>query len=146
MNIAIHVKADLSLPESVPGLLQIEARDLPGAQTVEKSELTITPFAAAEPFVDLYGNPCRRLEIPAGNVRVEYRAAVSLPDGRLPMLQPVEADALHLPTDTLLYHAAVALLSVGPAGEHGPGPVRRCAAGLGACADDLRVDQPAHHL
>lgn len=103
MNIQINMTADLMLPQSVPGLLQIEARDLPGAQTVESSELVITPFAETQPFTDLYENPCRRLMLPEGDVRVEYRATVSLPDTRYPMLQPVEIDALHLPTDTLLY-------------------------------------------
>jgi transglutaminase-like putative cysteine protease len=103
MNIQIHVTAELSLPEPVPGLLQIEARNLSGAQTIESTELVITPFSASEPFQDLYGNPCRRLQIPSGAVTVDYQASVTIPDGRLPMLQPVEEDPLHLPTDTLLY-------------------------------------------
>ena len=36
-------------------------------------------------------------------MRVEYRAVVTQPDTRYPLLKPYEADALHLPTDTLLY-------------------------------------------
>jgi transglutaminase-like putative cysteine protease len=103
MNIQIHMTAELSLPQSVPGLLQVEARHLPGAQNLEQSELTITPFAETEPFADLYGNPCRRLQMPEGDVRVEYAATVHIPEARFPMLQPIEADALQLPTETLLY-------------------------------------------
>ncbi len=103
MNIQIHVTADLSLPQSVPGLIQIEARDIPGAQTVESSALTVTPFAETEPFTDFYDNPCRRLQFPQGDVRLEYTASVTLPDERFPMLKPIEAGALELPPDALLY-------------------------------------------
>ncbi len=83
--------------------MQIEAATLDGAQAVENPSLTITPFADSEPFRDFYGNACRRLMMPGGDVRVEYTATVTQPDTRFPLLKPVEDDALHLPTDTLLY-------------------------------------------
>jgi transglutaminase-like putative cysteine protease len=95
--------AELSLPKETPTTMQIEAAHLDGAQAVEGSKLLITPFASAEPFRDFYGNPCRRLMMPAGDVRIEYTATVVQPDVRYPLLKPYEADALHLPTDTLLY-------------------------------------------
>lgn len=103
MKLNIHVIADLALPEATPTTLQIEAANIEGAQVVESAELTITPFAAAEPFPDFYGNPCRRLLMPGGDVRVAYTATVSQPDSRFPLLKPYEADALQLPTETLLY-------------------------------------------
>ena len=103
MRLSIHVIADLALPAPTPTTLQIEAAHLEGTQTLERSALSVTPFAAAEPFADFYGNPCRRLLMPAGEVRLEYTAAALLPDTRFPLLKPYEADALHLPTDTLLY-------------------------------------------
>ncbi len=103
MKLSIHVVADLALPEATPTTMQIEAAQLGDAQAVEESVLTVTPFAEAEPFADFYGNPCRRLLMPGGDVRVEYRAMVTQPDTRFPLLKPYEADALHLPTDTLLY-------------------------------------------
>ncbi len=103
MKLSLHVVADLAVSEATPTTLQIEAAHLGEAQTVENAELFITPFAAAEPFLDFYGNPCRRFLMPAGDVRVEYTATVTQPDTRFPLLKPYEADALHLPTDTLLY-------------------------------------------
>lgn len=103
MKLSLHVVADLSVPDATPTTLQIEAASLGEAQTVENAELLIMPFAAAEPFPDFYGNPCRRFLMPAGDVRIEYRATVTQPDTRFPLLKPYEADALHLPTDTLLY-------------------------------------------
>lgn len=103
MKLGIHVQTTLTLPESTPALLQIEAAYLGEPQTVEEATLTITPFAAVEPFADFYGNPCRRLRLPEGDVQIEYRATVTQPDLRFPLLKPVEADALHLSTDTLLY-------------------------------------------
>ena len=103
MKLNIHVVADLALPEATPTTLQIEAAPIDGAQAIEASSLTITPFAETEPFPDFYGNPCRRLLMPGGDVRVEYTATVSQPDTRYPLLKPYEADALHLPTETLLY-------------------------------------------
>ena len=103
MKLNIHFVGELHLPEQVPSLLQIEAANIPGSQVVESATLTIEPFAEALIFQDFYGNNCRRLMLPAGDVRLDYQAVVTLPDGRLPMLKAIEADALHLPTDTLLY-------------------------------------------
>lgn len=103
MKLSLHMIADLAVSEATPTTLQIEAAQISGAQTVENAVLTITPFAAAEPFLDFYGNPCRRFLMPAGDTQIEYTAAVTLPDTRFPRLLPFEADALHLPTDTLLY-------------------------------------------
>jgi transglutaminase-like putative cysteine protease len=103
LKLNIHVIADLALPDATPTTLQIEAAQLGESQVIEEAILTITPFATAEPFLDFYGNPCRRLLMPGGEVRVEYTATVSQPDTRYPLLKPYEADALHLPTETLLY-------------------------------------------
>ncbi len=103
MKVFLHVLADLAVPEATPATLQIEAAHLGDAQVVENAILTVTPFAAAEPFADFYSNPCRRLLMPAGNVRIEYAATVAQPDTRFPRPEPYEADALHLPTATLLY-------------------------------------------
>jgi transglutaminase-like putative cysteine protease len=103
MKLNIHVKTTLVVPEATPTLLQIEAALVGEAQTVDESTLTITPFAEAEPFADFYGNPCQRLLMPVGDVQIEYRATVTQPDTRFPLLKPIEEDALHLPTETLLY-------------------------------------------
>ena len=72
MKLNIHVKTTLAVAEATPTLLQIEAAQVGEAQTVEESILTITPFAEAEPFGDFYGNPCRRLLMPAGDVEMGH--------------------------------------------------------------------------
>ena len=109
MKLSVHIVADLLLPEDTPTTLQIEAAQIAGVQSVEAPVFTVTPFAAAEPFPDFYGNPCRRALLAAGEVWVEYKATVTLPGARFsaaPLggeIIPYEADALHLPTSTLLY-------------------------------------------
>ena len=104
MKLDIHVKAELRLPGPTPATLQIEAATLgDGAQTVDNPTLTITPHASAEPFLDFYGNPCRRLMLPQGDVTVEYTAQVDIPEMRSPLLKAQDVDILQLPTQTLLY-------------------------------------------
>jgi transglutaminase-like putative cysteine protease len=72
-------------------------------QTVISSELTLEPFTQTDSFMDVYGNPCVRLQFPQGDIHIDYSATVSIPDRRLPMLKPIELSAVNLPTDTLLY-------------------------------------------
>ena len=103
MKLNIHVIADLAVPAPTPTTMQIEVPEIAGAQTVENPIVMITPFAESEPFLDFYGNPCRRVLLPAGDVRLEYTVTVTQPDARYPLLKPIEATALELPTDTLLY-------------------------------------------
>jgi len=113
MRLSIRLTAELSLPLPTPATLMVEAADLGAAQRLDDSRLYVAPFAVAEPFRDFYSNPCRRLLMPAGDVRLEYAAIVTLPDAR-----PAEgdedegdedegdedeADALRLPAETLLY-------------------------------------------
>ncbi len=103
MRLSLHVTADLFVPDPTPTTLQIEAAALGDAQRVDAAALFVTPYAAAEPFSDFYGNPCRRLLMPAGDVRIEYAATVTLPETHIFPSEPYEADALHLPTSALLY-------------------------------------------
>lgn len=127
MKLFIRVIADLSVLDPTPTTLQIEAAALAGIQTVEETTLMLTPFAVAEPFRDFYQNPCRRFLMPPGETRIDYAATVTLPDTRFPVQEPFEADALHLPTATLLYTL----------------PSRYCQSDrLGAMAGDLFGDVP----
>ena len=91
------------MPLSVPTVLQVEAAALGEAQTIEGPRLTITPYAGAEPFLDVYSNACRRLMMPQGDVLLDYQVVATIPDKRGPMLHPFEADSLHLPSDLLHY-------------------------------------------
>ncbi len=103
MNISIKVSAQLKLPQSVPGLIQLEVQQIDGAQSVVSSNFNLNPFAPADPFNDFYGNPCRKVQFPQGDVTLEYSASISLPDKRMPILKPIEHTALELPPDVLLY-------------------------------------------
>ncbi|BDI28822.1 hypothetical protein CCAX7_008730 [Capsulimonas corticalis] len=103
MKIKIHFECELQLAAAAPTILQLEAADIPGAQNIESSSLKIEPDVQTEEFLDIYKNPCRRLLMPAGDVRIEYNSVVELPDKRGAFIEPTEPDILHLPTDMLTY-------------------------------------------
>ncbi len=86
-----------------PGLIQIEPRTIENVQSVEQSELNINPFSLATIFTDSYGNLCRKLMYPQGDVTIDYSSTVTLSEKRLPILKPVQANYLELPEDCLLY-------------------------------------------
>jgi transglutaminase-like putative cysteine protease len=57
----------------VPIVLQVEARKDQDRAIVAES-LTTEPLIAARSYVDSYGNRCRRMTLPPGDVRVRYEA------------------------------------------------------------------------
>ncbi len=107
MRLNIHVTAELELAQETPAFLQVEAVSLPeNNQTVEAATLTLTPETPTEAFSDFYGNNCRRLVLPSGDVTVEYTATVAQTDLRLPPLLPEQNDVLRLPPEVILYTLA----------------------------------------
>ncbi|HEY3332650.1 MAG TPA: transglutaminase family protein [Capsulimonadaceae bacterium] len=103
MKLNIHLKATLELSAPAPTVLQIEAANIEGVQHIESAELYITPYADSQPFRDIYDNPCRRVLLPAGEVIVEYKALVTIPDSRSPLVQAVDTDVMTLPPDIMHY-------------------------------------------
>ena len=100
-RVRIDLRAALELYSPAVTTLQIEAREIAGAQQVESSNLTIEPYAAAEPFLDVFGNPCRRVRCGAGDVVVEYTATVAIPNARAPLIHAVDTDVMALPPEVL---------------------------------------------
>jgi len=103
VNLQIRLKATLELDSPAVTTLQVEAQEIAGAQHIESSSLTIEPCAESALFVDVYGNPCRRLRLDAGEVFVEYAANVAIPYARVPHIHAIETDVMNLPPEVLHY-------------------------------------------
>jgi transglutaminase-like putative cysteine protease len=103
VKIKVNVVAVLSVPEPMPALFQIEPVLIEGTQKIDRDELFVNPYCALEPFIDLYGNPCRRGLLPEGDTRLEYNAVVDLSEERSMKIQEHPPDPLHMPSEILHY-------------------------------------------
>ena len=86
-----------------PAVFQVEP--LGQAPVVVRSAATsIAPDTPVRRYLDLYGNPCRRLVIPAGSSLFRYEALVEVPD-RTEDVDPTAPELApdDLPDDVLLY-------------------------------------------
>jgi transglutaminase-like putative cysteine protease len=86
-----------------PAVFQIEPYEA-GPAVVQRSSWTTTPELARHGFIDLYGNDCQRITLPAGISTLRYDAVASVPDAT----EDVDPDApetpvVDLPDDTLIY-------------------------------------------
>jgi transglutaminase-like putative cysteine protease len=86
-----------------PSVFQVQPRpESPVA--VVKAETTVDPDVPVRSYVDLYGNPCQRLVVPAGRSVFRYDATVAVPDApepsdrTAPELAPDE-----LPDESLIF-------------------------------------------
>jgi transglutaminase-like putative cysteine protease len=88
---------------ATPAVLQVKARDLDGVSVV-RHEWDTEPDLRIRHYVDVYGNPCVRVVLPAGVSTLRYEALALVPDAAeaadedAPELPPEE-----LPDDVLLY-------------------------------------------
>ena len=81
---------------NVSTVFQVEPlRDQP-AELVEEN-WTMDPPGQSRTYADLYGNPCRRLTIPAGRSQISYRATLNVPDA----VEDADEDAPELLPDQL---------------------------------------------
>jgi transglutaminase-like putative cysteine protease len=76
------------------------------ADVVEPESLTVDPPLPADPYTDVFGNRCLRIQVPADVDRVRLRNHFVIRDSGDP--DPVESEALQhsvadLPTDVLTY-------------------------------------------
>ena len=80
----------------VAAVFQVEPVADQEAELVE-AEWAMDPNGPTRTYRDLYGNPCRRLVIPAGRSVVSYRATMVVPDA----VEDADEDAPELPPDEL---------------------------------------------
>ncbi len=89
-----------------PAILQMEARHDSYAKIVhEKWE--VSPHVASHEYSDVYGNRCRRLNLPVGQSTMRYDALVEVSSHPDPVV-PTASQALvqDLPDDTILFTLA----------------------------------------
>jgi transglutaminase-like putative cysteine protease len=71
---------------------------------VIQSEWSMRPETPTRTYSDLYGNPCRRVTIPAGQSVITYRATAEVPDAMEDADEDApERPADQLPDETLIY-------------------------------------------
>ena len=114
----------------VPAVFQVEPVADQLAEVVEAA-WSMEPETPSRTYADLYGNPCRRLTIPAGRSVITYRATVDVPDA----VEDVDEDAPERPGGPAAgrdadLHPAEPLLPAGRARPRGLEPVRHAAARL----------------
>jgi len=86
-----------------PAVFQVEPQE-GGTAHVVCRDWTSTPALPVRCYLDLYGNACRRITLPAGVSTLRYDAVVSVPDATEAVdLDAAETPVADLPDDTLLY-------------------------------------------
>jgi transglutaminase-like putative cysteine protease len=86
-----------------PAVFQVQPRDETPV-SLARQEWSTTPQTPSRRYIDLYGNPCLRLVLPAGRSTLRYDALAVVPDAT----EQVDLDAPELapddlPDDILLY-------------------------------------------
>jgi transglutaminase-like putative cysteine protease len=103
VKLNVSVNAVLQVQGPTPTIFQLEPAIIDGAQLTQYEQLTVTPYAAFDPYVDLYGNRCRRGLLSAGESHIEYLATIEIPESRAPMIKPIDTQVLELPVEILHY-------------------------------------------
>jgi transglutaminase-like putative cysteine protease len=86
-----------------PAVFQVEPCE-GGVAGVVRREWTSTPEVPLRTYVDVYGNACRRITLPAGSSTVGYHAVVTVPDATEAVdLDAAETPVADLPDAALLY-------------------------------------------
>jgi hypothetical protein len=90
---------------------------------------SLDPDGPTHAYLDLYGNPCRRLTLPAGRSVIKYHANVIAPDA----VEDADEEAPELAPDQVPDEALIYIL------RRGLGTLRQHSAWLPSSASDLRV-------
>jgi len=102
-TVSIGCTFEYSSWSSVPAVFQVEPVE---DQDVEiRDEVwTFQPEQESRPYRDLYGNRCRRLEVPAGGSVITFSAIAIVPDAAEPRDESaIEHRPEDLPDDVLFY-------------------------------------------
>ena len=92
-----------AVPTPTVAIMQIQPRhDGPARVLVECWETN--PFVRFDEFKDLYGNPCQRIKMPAGDVVIRYDAEVEVTRDAEEIDEDVpEVSLTDIPHDALVY-------------------------------------------
>ena len=88
---------------AIPAVFQVEPLSDQKVDVIDE-RWSLEPEGPTHPYTDLYGNPCRRLMVPAGRSLISYQATVIVPDAvedadeAAPELTPDQ-----LPDEALIY-------------------------------------------
>jgi transglutaminase-like putative cysteine protease len=89
----------------IPAVFQVEPLSDQKVDVVDE-RWSLEPDGPTRAYIDLYGNPCRRLVVPAGRSVISYRATVIAPDA----VEDVDEDAPELAPDQLPDEALIYIL------------------------------------
>lgn len=111
-TLAIGCDFGYSAVAPTPVVFQVIPRSDPGVAQLEQVQLSDQTWATTgdlpySDYIDLYGNPCRRLVLPAGDTTVSYHATAVVAD-ELDEADPgaPQTPVADLPADTLVYTLA----------------------------------------
>jgi transglutaminase-like putative cysteine protease len=94
---------DYEVATDTPAVFQVEPYDA-GPAEVLHHRWAMTPELLGHVYLDLYGNRCRRLTLPAGRSTIRYDAVVAVPDATEEVdLDAPELAPADLPDDTLVF-------------------------------------------
>ncbi len=100
MKLHIEFFAELTAPANAPAVLMVEVAE--GNHGLN-SDLRLSPYVEAQPFLDISGNPCRRLILPAGETQVAYEATVITRNETVSPTPEIDPDPMTMPPDVLQY-------------------------------------------
>jgi transglutaminase-like putative cysteine protease len=105
LTLQVRVGCEFDFDSEAPSasIFQVEPQpDFP--QSVLRDSWESDPTLPMSAYVDEFGNPCRRLTIPRGKLRVRYDAIVAVPPEPDPVLQDAQqVPPEDLPSETLQY-------------------------------------------
>jgi transglutaminase-like putative cysteine protease len=90
---------------AIPAVLQVEPLSDQKVDVIDE-RWSLEPEGPTHSYTDLYGNPCRRLMLPAGRSLISYQATVIVPDA----VEDADEDAPELTPDQLPDEALIYIL------------------------------------
>ena len=81
---------------AIPAVFQVEPLSDQKVDVIDE-RWSVEPEGPTHPYTDLYGNPCRRMIVPAGRSVIGYQATVIVPDA----VEDADEDAPELTPDQL---------------------------------------------
>lgn len=103
LQLRVGCDFDYQVDVDTPAVFQVEPYDAGPAAVLEQA-WTTSPPVPQHRYIDLYGNLCQRLTLPAGTSTIAYAATVAVPDAT----EEVDLDAPELapgdlPDDALVF-------------------------------------------